>query len=211
MSKFKTWIEQQIEPENAHLTTEAEKKILDIWNSIFERLVGLEDKHTAVKKTLNDLTHERRPGKRSAQAILDRIGPMMQQLAKLHPDFAQRVKEVESWIGQETEGDNPDKTLQMLMERLFGKEQFMSLLNDNRPEGDKGSLQKMQPATTPPADSQGPPSPPDQIDQSDPNDPNAQGQQPQVPPAGQLMPPRPAAPNVQQPQKIPTGAFMGLY
>lgn len=214
MSRFKTWLEQQVEPENIHLTTENDKKIRELFNAILERLGGLEDQNVVVKKTLNDLTKRRPAGKRSSQAILDRIGPLMQQLSKIHGEFAQRVKDAEGWLGQETEGDNPDKTLQGLMERLFGREQFLALLNGDQPTdtGTKGALTKMQPGTVPPKDAgQGPPSPPDDLSQPDPNDPNAAGQQPQVPPAGNPVPPQPAAPNMQQPPKLPVGAFMGLW
>ena len=206
MNTFKNWLEQQVEMDNMHLAPQAERKVREIWDQIFNRLVGQQSRPDAVAMSLNDLTHARKPDKSASQAILDMVGPLLQQLGKVHPEYAQRVKDTMSWLGEDKEGGSPDRTLKDLVSRLFG-DKYQALLSGESGSSDMGDPAAVQKAPPqPPVDSAQPPTQPD-MPQPDPNDPNAAmtPQQPQVPEPNPMMKPS----NPMPPQ--PAGAMMGLY
>lgn len=202
MSNFKNWLEQQ---DGMELSPQKEEEAHEIWDQIFKRMAGQQNRSEVSTKTLSDLTHNRRPGKSATQAILDQISPLLQQLGS-NPEYAPQVKDAESWLGQEREDGAPDRTLGDLLGIIFKDKHELWLNDKGGSDTDTDQLQKAPPAA--PLDS-AMPTEPDQSQPTQPQpNPNAvmMPQQPQVPDANPMMP-RPTNP---MPPR-PIGAGMGLY
>lgn len=213
MSTFKKWFEQEDNSDGMHVSPQEDRKIRDIWDGIFERLAGKQSKADSVSKTLKDLTYSRNRSKSSSQEILDTIGPLMQQLSGVHPEYKQKVEDVMSWLGERQEGGSPDRTLKDLMSRLFG-DKYEKFLSGERDSSDMGDDSLKKAPSVPPLDSVGSQvdSPP-QPDMPDGGMAPMLPQQPQVPDPSQMAPPVDNQQDLQQmqPQLRPNAAKMRMY
>jgi hypothetical protein len=215
MSTFRKWLEQQIDMDNMHLSSENDKMVKRIWDAMWKALIGGLDPKDEIGKSINDILPNRPPGQSASQALLNKISGPLQQLSGI-PQYAGKVQDAKSWLGQDQSNNSihKDKDMKELMDILFGDpgdpsdDKVQKLLNkeDISTAGDEGKLQKAPPR--PPLDSANDMNldMPDQP-QPDPNDPNAapMPQQPQVPPPNPMVQPTNPMP------PIPPRAQMGLY
>jgi hypothetical protein len=217
--KFKTWILAE------DLQSQKDTELQRIWADTFKALgVGGLSDEDAAQQSLSKITFGQRSPDRAQtstfkgkQAVSKRLenGQIFSRLEKLNnPDLNKNIEDTRHWLKQHDpkQGENASTTISMLMQRLFGQENFQKFIDQDFPKVDQ-AIAKVQPQ--PPkqgAPGNETPAPDNSMDQGTPQPQPGQppqggmmGQQPQAP--GNMQPP---APSNGMPPK-PAGAEMGLF
>jgi hypothetical protein len=201
--KFRTWI-------NENLRSEKERQLHDIWADVFKALGigGLSDEDAA-QQSLSNITYGQRgpdkknlfKGKTAVRKRLEgsQIFDRLQQISD--PELRKSVEAARHWLDSDDQA-NASTTVSVLLQKLFGDENFQKFINSEVPQGPEPKAQ-VQPQ--PPKDNAVDTSMDMNTPQPIPPQTGMMGQQPQVP--QNFSQPRPTHP---MPPR-PAGSELGMY
>lgn len=203
------------------------EKLKELWNRAFQSL-GIDglDKQDATLTPLSGIKFGHSPSKegdpksksntQGKNAVLKRLenGQIINDLSQISPELAQNAKATVGWLGADKkDGDMiAAPTVTDLLKRLFGTDNFETLIGKNFPTSDEAKPQV--PPQPPKGDGTMGPTPQGSMDQNTPQ-PDMSGVG--GPPMGGGMGAQPQAPQGMQPpmptnpMQPPAGAFMGLW